>query len=171
VAALVMVKNRISPGGLEIRVLDRLREIVAALPEKSADLYIDEDRDPKARVPGWHFRVTPSKQHSACIQGLVDSSFGIYFTIGEATAGEIFLASRSSKTNEMEEERFFAICRAVFTTHFSEDVTYSSTSNRVLRSRIMLRVDERTIRIGGHQLFGWLYPRRTTKHFSYEPYY
>jgi hypothetical protein len=167
VAALVMVKNRISPAGLEIRILDRLREIVAALPEKSADLYIDEDRDPKARVPGWHFRVTPAKQHSACIQGLVDSSFGIYFTIGEATAGEVFLASRNSA---VEEERFFNICHAVFTTHFSEDVTYS-LANRVLRSRIMLRVGERTVRIGGHQIFWWFYPRRTTKHFSYEPYY
>lgn len=169
-AALVMVKNRISPSGLETRVLDRLRESVAALPEKSADLYIDEDRDPRARVPGWQFRVTPAKQHSACIQGLVDSSFGIYFTVGQATAAEIFLASRSSKSNEMEEERFFDICRAVFTTHFSEDVTYSSAS-RVLRSRIMLCVDERTIRIERHQILWWLYLRRTTEHFSYEPYY
>jgi hypothetical protein len=153
-----------------IQVLDRLKAAIATLPEKSAELHVSEDRDPRACFPGWRFRITPTKPGSASVQGFVDSVFGVWFTIGQATRGEAFLAGRNGKQNQIEEDAFFDICHAVFTTHFSEEVTYSS-SNQVLRSRITLRVGERTVCIGGHQVFWWLYPTRTTKRFSYEPYY
>ena len=153
-----------------MQVLDRLKATVAALPEKSVELQVSEDRDPRACFPGWRFRITPTKPDSASLQGLVDSVFGVWFIIGQATRGEVFLAGRNGKQNKIKEDAFFDICHAVFTTHFSEEVTYSS-SNWVLRSRVTLRAGERMVRIGGHQILWWLYPRRTTKHFSYEPYY
>jgi|ERR1700687_1477874 len=155
-------------GELEIRILDRLKATVAALPEKTAVLDL-ETNYPTA--PGPCFRITPTNPHSAPIRGSVSNGFGIYFTIGEATTGEIYLASWRSKSNKKEEDHFFDICQAVFTTHFSEDLIYNHADNWVLRSRIILRVGERKIRIWGHQIFWWLYPMRKTKHISYEPYY
>ena len=162
--ASISVVNNI----LETRILDRLRAAVAALPEKTAVFNIEANY---ATAPGPCFRITPMNPQSAPIRGSVASTFGIYFTIGEATCGEVYLASWRSKSNKEEEDHFFGICRAVFTTHFSEDLTYNRAGSGVLRSRITLQVGERRVRISGHQIFWWLYPMRKTKHISYEPYY
>lgn len=152
------------------QVLERLRIFLSALPDKCAEVEVTEDRNPEARVAAWHFRVSPTNTRSARIQGLVDSSFGIYFTVGEGASAEIFLASWSNKSNQTEADRFFAICRAVVTTSFSEELTRSS-HNSILRSNIVFRIDGKTIRIRCQRIFWWLYPRRTTMRFSYEPYY
>ena len=153
-----------------IQVLSRLKAAVAALPSNSAQLQLSEDHDPRARFPGWRFQITPTKSDSASLQGFIDSVFGVWFTVGQAARGEVFLAGRNGQKNKIAENEFFDICNAVFKTQFSEEVTYSS-KRQVLRSRIMLRVGERMVGIGGHQFLWWLYPGRTIRRFLYEPYY
>jgi hypothetical protein len=166
-APLGMVKRSIN----STRVLDRLEAMVRGLPEKSAVLQLVEDQDPRARLPGWNFKINPMNPRSACIRGQVDSGFGVWFTIGQGTNGEIFLASRREQSNRKEEDRFFDICQAVFTTPFLERLTYDRSGKFVLRSRIILSVGTQRITLGGHQIFWWLYPNRMTKRISYEPYY
>jgi hypothetical protein len=90
--------------------------------------------------------------------------------IGEATGGEVFVSKERTARQNKHVERFLGICHAVFGTSFLETLVYSRRG-RVIRSQIVFGAGGRRIRIGGRQVFWWLFPGRVTKRFSYEPYY
>ncbi len=133
---------------------ERLRAIVGTLPANTATLELDGDRDVVT------FTISPSNHHAAIIKGEASSQGGINFRVGRATIGE---ASTS------REQWFFQFCEAVFRSHFTESVTYSTTG-RVLYSRIQLENNGQKIRLGGRQLFWWLFPNKRNEEFAYEPY-
>jgi hypothetical protein len=147
------------PVGFEVHMIECLRAEIAALPERSAELYVGSDpRYPKSPFP--FFRITPRNSQSAPIQGMIADYQGIDFTVGRGTGGEIPIGRA---------DHFLRICRAVFTTRFSEVVVYSRRG-RVIWSRVILKIDGHKVGIGGGQIFWWLFPKRVTKVFSYEPY-
>ena len=151
----------------EERALARLNAMVAALPSGTATLYAGADPNfPKALFP--YFRITPSNPKSATIRGHLIEGQGIDFAIGQATGGEIFVPNDSAR-GKAEEDRFFQICQAVFASSFTECLTYSKLG-KVIRSKIVLRLDSRSVQLGGHQLFWWAVLNRTEKYFHYEPY-
>jgi hypothetical protein len=164
-----MVEKPMDPyPSVEARVLERLAVVVGNLPQGTAELYVGKNSSlQKNLFP--YFRISPQNSKSAAIEGYVYNQQGIDFKIGHGTGGEIYVSSKR-QPNPTGEDRFFRICHAVFTTHFSEELIYSS-SGRVIWSRIMLEVERDKMRVGGHQVFWWLFPNRTVKHFSYEPYY
>jgi hypothetical protein len=163
-----MVRKPPVPSGFEERAAARLNEIVAALPSATATLYVGTDPNfPKALFP--YFRITPSNPRSATIRGHLIGGQGFDYVIGQATGGEIFVPNDSARARA-DEDRFFQICQAVFTSSFTECLTYSKPG-RVIRSKIVLRLDSRSVQLGGHQLFWWAVPNRTEKSFHYEPYY
>ncbi len=133
----------------------RLRALVCTLPANSATLEIGGDSDIVT------FTISPSNHHAAIIKGEASSQGGINFRVGRATIVE---ASTS------REQWFFQLCEMVFGSHFSESVSYSSTG-RILYSRIELEKNGQKIRLGGHQLFWWLFPNRRNEQFAYEPYW
>jgi hypothetical protein len=134
---------------------ERLRAIVGTLPANTAILEIGCDSDIVT------FTISPSNHHSAVIKGEAACQGGINFRVGRATIVE---ASTS------REQWFFQLCEAVFRSHFSESVSYSSTG-RVLCSSIQLERNGQKIRLGGRQLFWWLFPNKRNEEFAYEPYY
>lgn len=133
---------------------ERLRAIVDTLPANTATLEIGGDNDVVT------FTISPRNQHAAIIQGEASSQGGINFRVGKGTIVE---ASTS------REQWFFQLCETIFGSHFTESVSYSSTG-RILYSRIDLERDGQKIRLGGHQLFWWLFPNRRNETFAYEPY-
>ena len=133
---------------------ERLRAIVGTLPANTATLEIGGDSDIVT------FTISPSNRHAAIIKGEASSQGGINFSVGRATIVE---ASTS------RDQWFFQICNAVFGSHFTESVSYSSTG-RVLYSRILLERNGQKIRLGSHQLFWWLFPNKRNEDFAYEPY-
>lgn len=167
---MAVVRDFYSSPGFEAEVLDRLRTLVAAMPNGVAELHI-------GRVPGSskslfpYFRVTPKNPRSAIIAGVVIERQGIDLEIGRATTTEIFMGSEVGKRAKASEEEFFAICRAVFTTPFTEKIVYNS-GKRVIWARTILTLDGgKTKWMGGGRAFWWLNPYRTTNYISYEPYY
>jgi len=98
---------------------------------------------------------------AAGIKGQASTQGGIAFKVGRSTTVEL------SSPNQ---DRFFEICEAILTSHFTEFVTYGS-NGRVLRSRIPLEIKGRKVRLGGHQLFWWLFPNKRKEQFPYKPYY
>ena len=153
----------------EERATARLNAMVGALPNGIATVHIGCDPDSVAKALFPYFRITPSNPKSATIRGYLIERQGIDFTIGEATGGEMFVPNDSPRARA-NEERFFQICQAVFMSSFTEDLTYSRRG-RVIRSKIVLQLDSRSLRLGGHQLFWWAALNRTEKRFYYEPYY
>jgi hypothetical protein len=152
----------------EKRVGGRLNDLVAALPSGTANVYLGADPSvPGALYP--YFRITPTNPKSATIRGYVIGGQGLDFTIGQATGGEIF-APDSTARSRANEDQFFQICQVVFTSSLTEYVTYSSRG-RVIRSKIVLQLGSRSVRLGGHQLFWWAVLNRSKKNFHYEPYY
>jgi hypothetical protein len=147
--------TRAYPPSFEIGFLARVKTLVDALPAETATLKT------KSEIGCVYFSISPTNQQSAGIEGEASIQGGINFKVGRATITEL------SPSNE---DRFFQICEVVFGSHFTESVTYSS-SGRVLYSRIHLAVDGSTVRLGGHQLFWWLYPNRRKERFYYKPYY
>ena len=134
--------------------LGRLRDLVRTLPGNAAIVEIGGDRDVLT------FTISPANQHSASIEGEASTQGGVVFRVGRATTTELSI---------LREHLFFRACEAVFRSHFTESVTYSSTG-RVLYSRIELQNNGKRIRLGGHQLFWWLFPNRRNEQFAYEPY-
>lgn len=159
----------ISPG-IERRILGRLSTMIERLPPGAAKLMTGENPtlEPKKNLFPY-FRVAPANPRSASIEGYIYEGQGIDFKIGEAIVGEIYVSPKE-KTDSIEEDKFFRICHATFTTHFSEELIYSP-SNRVIWSRMVLDAGGRKVRLSGHQIFWWLVPGRTTKNIRYEPYY
>lgn len=143
------------PQSFERNFLVRLETVINALPPDTSILRTGPEVDSVA------FRIFPTNQNSAPIVGQASTQGGIAFKVGRATTVEL------SRPNE---DRFFQICEAVFTSHFTESVIYGS-AGRVLYSRIRLEVKGHRIRLGGHQLFWWLFPNRREHQFRYEPYY
>src|SRR5260370_15581179 len=143
------------PPGFERNFLVRLETVVQVLPPHTATLQT------KSEIDCLTFRISPTIQESATIEGQASTQGGIAFRVGRATSVELSMSN---------EDRFFQICEAVFSSHFTEFVIYSSTG-RVLYSRIQLVIKGRKVRLGGHQLFGWLFPNRRKEQFPYKPYY
>ncbi len=143
------------PPSFERNFLVRLETLIQVLPPASADLQTRPETDYVA------FRILPTNQNSAAIEGQASTQGGIAFKVGRATTVEL---SRPS------EDHFFQICEAIFRSHFTEFIIYSS-KGRVLYSRIALEINGRKIRLGGHQLFWWLFPNRRNEQFHYQPYY
>lgn len=134
--------------------LEHLQALVRSLPDNAATLVVGGDSDVLT------FTISPANQQSATIKGEASAQGGINFRVGRATIVE---ASTS------REQWFLRLCEAVFHSHFTESVTYSSTG-RVLYSRIQLQSNGKKIRLGGHQGFWWLFPNRRNEQFAYEPY-
>jgi hypothetical protein len=152
----------------EERTAARLKTMVGALPSGAASLHVGTDPSfPRALFP--YFRITPTNPKSATISGHLIEGQGVDYLIGQTTSGEIFVPNDSARARA-EEERFFRICEAVFTSSFTEYLTYSKLG-RVIRTKIVLQVDSRAIRLGGHKLFWWAALNRTEKRIGYEPYY
>jgi hypothetical protein len=143
------------PPGFERNFLVRLETVVQALPPHTATLQT------KAEIDAVTFEISPSNQEAATIKGQASTQGGIDFRIGRATTVELSV---------FNENRFVQICEAVFSSHFTEFVVYSSTG-RILHSRIELEVNGHRVRLGGHQLFWWLFPNRRKEQFPYKPYY
>jgi hypothetical protein len=143
------------PSSFERNFLLSLETIARALPPHAATLQTESAADYVT------FRISPANDQSAILVGEASTQGGIAFRVGRATTVEL------SKSNE---DRFFQICEAVFSSHFTEFVTYSATG-RVLCSRIQLKIKGRKVRLGGHQLFWWLFPNRRKEQFPYKPYY
>jgi hypothetical protein len=59
------------------------------------------------------FKISPSNQHAAIIQGEASSQGGISFRVGKGTVVEAFTSRNNS---------FFQLCEAVFGSHFTESV-------------------------------------------------
>lgn len=152
--------------GFETRFRERLEGVIGRLPTGVAELHL-EKKPCGSPSPLPYFRIVPSKQGSAPIQGFFAQGEGINFTVGEATSREIFV---NSKLEEQAEDVFFRICRGVFETRFSEKLIYSS-QGKLVRSRIVLKVDGNEITLGGQKAFWWLYPKKTRRQLDYEPYY
>jgi hypothetical protein len=142
------------PAGFERSFLERLEGVVQALPGNAATLQTESSADYVI------FKIFPTNRNSAPIEGEASTQGGIALKIGRATRVEL-------STNA--EDRFFLICRAVFTSHFTESLI-STSKGRTLYSRIVLSIDGRQIRLGGHQLFWWLFPNKRKELFSYAPY-
>jgi hypothetical protein len=149
------------------RILNRLEERVLALPAGTADLYIgDYPGVEKSVFP--YFSVTPTNSKSATIRGAVISGQGIDFTVGHGTGGEIYIKN-DGKVARTQENWFFKICDAVFTSWFSETLTFDA-GGHVIRSALALQIDRRRVRLGGQHIFWWASRRKTMKTFDYEPY-
>jgi hypothetical protein len=154
--------------GFEAIFLERLDQLVRALPKGAADLYVGKHPShTKSVFP--YFCITPTNPRSAKVQGFVYEGQGIDFTIGQGTGGEVFVSREKTERQNANLERFLRMCEAVFTTSFNETLV-CSRRGRVIWSRIELSLDGLTVRIGGRQVFWWLFPGRTTKQFLYEPY-
>jgi hypothetical protein len=143
------------PPGFEKNFLVRLETVVQALPPHTATLQTTPEIDCLT------FRISPTNQESASIEGQASTQGGIAFRVGRATTVEL---------SGFNEDRFVQICEAIFSSHFTEFVIYGSTG-RILHSRIELEVKGHKVRLGGHQLFWWLFPNRRNEHFPYKPYY
>ena len=142
--------------------------MVAALPSGTATLYVGTDpNSAKSLFP--YFRITPNNPRSATVRGYLLEGQGFDFTIGQATGGEIFVPNDSARARARE-ERFFQVCEAVFASSFTEYLT-CSRRGRVIRSRIVLKLESGSIHLGGHQLFWWAALGKTNKCLHYEPYY
>jgi hypothetical protein len=163
-----MVRKLRVTSGFEERVTARLNAMVAALPPGTATLYVGSDPNCVAKALFPYFRITPGNLKSATITGYLVEGQGIDFTIGQATGGEIFVSNDNARGGA-EEDRFFRICQAVFTSSFTERLTYSKRG-RVICSRIVLQLGSQSVRLGGHRFFWWAVPNRTEKLFHYEPY-
>jgi len=143
------------PPTFEDRFSVRVVELMQTLPPDTGALETESGYD-------WvKFGIFPKNQSSAAIQGHASSQGGIAFKVGRATTVELSLP---------KVDRFFQICEAVFGSHFTEFVVYSSTG-RVLYSRIQLEIKGHKVRLGGHQLFWWLFPNKRKEQFLYKPYY
>jgi len=127
-----------------------------------------EKRD-VSKAQSTSFCIVPANPRSARIRADVSGWHGIDFAIGEEISDDIFLGSSGEELGRGEEE-FFWICEAVFVTHFEATVTYSS-KGKSLCSRMTLQMGGRSKKFRRQRIFWWLFPNRTTKHFSYEPYY
>lgn len=132
----------------------RLRALARILPANAATLEIGGDSEIVT------FTISPSNHHAAIIKGEASSQGGINFRVGRGTIVEASIS---------REQWFFQVCEAVFGSHFTESVTYSSTG-RVLYSRVELQKDGQKIRLGGSQLFWWLFRNRRNEQFTYQPY-
>jgi hypothetical protein len=165
---MAMIEAPYTIPGFETRFAERLRNTVAALPVGAAQLSFDKKPCGGPLLP--HFRITPTNPHSAIVEGCFAEGEGINFSIGHGTSGEVYVTTEMGENVKAQEDRFFDICRAVFTTRFSEDLVYNSHGRRV-SSRMVLEIDGHTMVLGRHRAFWWLFPNKTRKHFSYEPYY
>lgn len=154
--------------GFESEFLERIRELVDSLPKGTAELYIGHPPSHPKSLP--YFRITPTNPRSAKIQGFVCEGQGIDFTIGEATGGEGFVSRKKTARGTAHVEGFLRICHSVFTSNFSEVITLNSRGHRI-HSEITLDVDGREIRLHSGWFLWRLFPKKTTKTFSYEPYY
>lgn len=95
---------------------------------------------------------------------------GIDYTIGRGKGGEVFIPGPFNAQAKKRVDSFLRILNAVFTTQFREELTYNSGGS-VIRSKIILSVDNTRVRLGGHFIFWWLRTGKTAKTYSYEPYY
>lgn len=143
------------PAGFERNFLLRLQTVARALPPHAATLQTESEADYIT------FRISPTNEESAPLEGQASTQGGIAFRIGRATTVEL---------SNSREDLFFQICEAVFSSHFTEYVIYGSTE-RILYSRIRLEIKGRKVRLGGHQLFWWLFRNRRREQFHYKPYY
>jgi len=167
--AVAMVDIVYTSPGFETTFAERLRGVVAELPKGTAELQF-EKRACGSPSPLPHFSIAPSNPRSSPIEGFFVQGEGINFSIGRATSREIYIANKTGNNANAEEDEFFRICQAVFTTRFSEKVVYDSRGN-VIWSRIVLGVDSRKVVLGGHRIFWWLHSGKNRKQFEYEPYY
>ncbi len=168
VVLIVMTETRLPIVGFEKEFLDLLRETVSALPEGTAEFFVGQNPS-RARQSFAYFRIKPTNPHSAGIEGYVYEGQGIDFTIGVATSGEVFVSSGKGARLNSRVDWFLRVCRAIFTTHSTETVTYDA-NGRPIRGRLVLSLDGRRIRLGASLVLWPIRLGKTTKQFSYEPY-
>lgn len=164
---MAVVENSVVTVGFEAEFMEKLRELVGTLPKGTAELYIGHVPAHPKSLP--FFRITPTNHQAAIIQGGVCDGQGIDFKIGQATGGEIFVSPKRTDRDNARVERFFQICRSVFSSNFCEVLILNSSGSKVW-SRITLKVDGRRVRLGGGWIFWWLVPRKTKRVVCYEPY-
>jgi len=154
--------------GFEQRTIEGLRAAIDALPKGTADLQVG--RPPKvteALFPS--FLVTPANPRSAPIEGVILDG-QVELRVGHSGTAELW-GGRNPEQQARARQKFYAICNAVFTTHFSEEVDFD-LRNRVLRSRLVLVVNGEEIKLGINLLIARLCRRTHKKEvYAYEPYY
>jgi hypothetical protein len=133
----------------------RLQKLVCALPPDAARLQMNSQADFVA------FEILPTNQKSARIEGEASTQGGITFTVGRATGVEL---------STSQQDRFFQVCEAIFTSRFSESLVYSSKGH-VLYSQIRLEIKGRNVRLGGQRLLWRLFPNKRNELFQYQPYF
>jgi hypothetical protein len=154
--------------GFETEFLERIRELVGSLPKGSAELYVGRHPSNPKSLP--YFRVTPTNSLAAEIEGYVCEGQGIDFKIGCATGGEVFVSSKRTARDRVRVEEFLEICRTVFASGLTETIVLNSSGARV-HSEITLELKGRKIRLHSGWFLWRLFPNKTVKHLSYEPYY
>ena len=152
----------------ESEFLERIREIVGSLPKGSAELYVGRHPSHPESLP--YFRVIPTNSLAAEIEGYVCEGQGIDFKIGCATGGEVFVSSKRTARDRARVEEFLEICRAVFASGLTEMIVFNSSGGRV-HSEIALGFKGRKIRLHSGWFLWRLFPNKTVRHLSYEPYY
>jgi hypothetical protein len=156
-------------GSFEDHFLDQLQTIVNALPAGSAELTIGQIQSVRD-VSLITFSIKPRNTRSSPLEGRVSKLYGIEFKIGQGSTSEFFFGSspRPEKIRKYE-ERFFLLCRAVFTTNFKEKVTFDR-NGKIVSSKLTIRIDGKTVRLCRIRVLAWIIPGKRTQAFSYEPY-
>jgi hypothetical protein len=154
--------------GFETEFLKRIRELVDSLPKGTAELYVGHHPSNPKSLP--YFCITPTNPRAAKIRGFVCEGQGIDFTIGEATGGEVFVSRKNTARGTAHVEGFLQLCHAVITANFAEVITLDSRGHKI-HSEITLHIDGRRIYLHSGWFLWRLFPNKTTKTFSYEPYY
>jgi hypothetical protein len=145
------------PWSFEFRFLTRLKDMIAALPLGSATLETGPDTSLV------NFVISPTNPGSAAIRGSAATQQGICVTIGQSAYVEL-------SEKRKGEDRFFAICKSIFTAHSTERVV-CDRQGRVLYSKIVLPLGGRQIQLRDGWIFWWARLGRSERRFSYEPYY
>src|SRR6266566_8112950 len=95
--------------GFESKVLERLQNIVASLPEGVAKLEIGKHPTHSSMVAPY-FQVLPTNPRSAAIRGVVTNEEGFDLTIGQASSRELWITGGDIFKGKSCEEEFFLIC-------------------------------------------------------------
>jgi hypothetical protein len=166
------VETRFSIGTFERNILDRLESLVRTLPAGAARLEIgSHPTDPTCPYP--FFLIEPTNEHSARIRGLIGGEEhkdgGISITIGQASYRELWINARHPERAVTRVDEFLQICAAVFTTYFSEDVTYD-LQGKTVKSRLRLHVKGKIIVFSSGVLLQNPFKKTIFRRLQYQPY-
>ena len=153
--------------GFESTVIERLSLNINAMPKGAATLRVGKHpRDVNSPFP--YFEVIPRNTGSAPIRGFVSNTEGVNLTIGKAAWRELWIGGGEIFVSRSCEDEFVMICRAVFTTYFTEDAVM--LHDKIVASKIDLKVEGKSVRFGHNFLIRWPFTGQKRVQFSYEPY-